>query len=191
MSANSVKEAAFKLFALKGYEATTMRDIANEVGIKPASIYHHYESKEAIFLLLVNEMLARISWELNEEKLEKEIDLKQTLYDAFISYYDFFSTHDLELKFWQRIRFFAPLGMESAYSTNILGSGRTLLELYIELFNRAMRQKKLEHPIEMYVMSYFSFLSGYLDSLLIVPFKLSTIQLNQAFEIYWNGFELD
>lgn len=38
-----------------GYDATTTRAIAARVGIKAGSIYHHYESKEAIVSAVVNE----------------------------------------------------------------------------------------------------------------------------------------
>ena len=46
-----VLEAAEKLFASKGYTAVTLRDIAAEVGIKHASLYHHVPGgKEEIFI---------------------------------------------------------------------------------------------------------------------------------------------
>jgi AcrR family transcriptional regulator len=41
-------EAAVGLFAAKGYLGASMRDIAKAVGIKTASIYSHFESKEAL-----------------------------------------------------------------------------------------------------------------------------------------------
>lgn len=40
--------AAVDLFSLKGYHNVSVREIAEKVGIKPASIYNHYASKEAI-----------------------------------------------------------------------------------------------------------------------------------------------
>lgn len=39
-------QTAVKLFAREGYENVTMREIAKEVGIKAASIYNHFASKE-------------------------------------------------------------------------------------------------------------------------------------------------
>jgi TetR/AcrR family transcriptional regulator, cholesterol catabolism regulator len=42
------------LFARKGVAATTVREIADEVGILSGSLYHHFESKEA----MVDEILA-------------------------------------------------------------------------------------------------------------------------------------
>jgi AcrR family transcriptional regulator len=39
---------ALRLFAINGYENVSVRTIADEVGIKAASIYNHYKSKEDI-----------------------------------------------------------------------------------------------------------------------------------------------
>jgi AcrR family transcriptional regulator len=44
-----INEAA-RLFGVKGYENTSMRDIAAAIGILPGSLYHHFESKEELFV---------------------------------------------------------------------------------------------------------------------------------------------
>ena len=46
---SKIMEIALESFAKKGFSAVSMRDIAKAVGINIASIYYHYESKEAIF----------------------------------------------------------------------------------------------------------------------------------------------
>ena len=56
-----VRKAAL-LFKEKGYSAVTMRDIANEMGIKAASLYNHIKSKQ--------EILAKIILSLAEEFTE-------------------------------------------------------------------------------------------------------------------------
>lgn len=41
-------EIASRLFATRGYSQTTVRDIADEAGILSGSLYHHFDSKEAM-----------------------------------------------------------------------------------------------------------------------------------------------
>jgi len=45
---DKIVNAAIRLFSDKGYSKTSVRDIAKEVGIKPASLYSHFQSKEEI-----------------------------------------------------------------------------------------------------------------------------------------------
>ena len=43
-------DVALDLFSKKGYDSVSLREIAEEVGIKKSSIYSHYPSKEAILM---------------------------------------------------------------------------------------------------------------------------------------------
>lgn len=54
-------ERALEVFAEKGYAATTMRDVATAVGMRDASLYSHYPSKQAIFDAAVEHQLDRLT----------------------------------------------------------------------------------------------------------------------------------
>ncbi len=43
-----VLDTAARLFRTQGYAGTSLRDIAGEAGMKAASLYHHFASKDAI-----------------------------------------------------------------------------------------------------------------------------------------------
>ncbi len=43
-------QAAARVFDAHGYKAATLRQIADEAGILAGSVYHHVESKEALYL---------------------------------------------------------------------------------------------------------------------------------------------
>ena len=43
-------DVSLDLFSRKGYDSVSLREIAEEVGIKKSSIYSHYPSKEAILM---------------------------------------------------------------------------------------------------------------------------------------------
>lgn len=51
--------SALTLFADRGYEGVSMRDIAHAVGIRAASLYNHFKSKEDIFMSIIDEMSKR------------------------------------------------------------------------------------------------------------------------------------
>jgi len=50
-----VLDAAAELFVTQGYAGTTIRQIAAATGIKAGSIYHHFDSKEALFVAVLND----------------------------------------------------------------------------------------------------------------------------------------
>lgn len=52
-----ILEAALELFSVQGFEATSISQIAGAVGIRKASLYSHFESKQAILDELVKEVL--------------------------------------------------------------------------------------------------------------------------------------
>lgn len=45
----TLRQAALALFAAKGYEGTSVRDIARAVGLSESVLYAHYDGKRAIF----------------------------------------------------------------------------------------------------------------------------------------------
>ena len=52
-----ILEAALELFSVQGFEATSISQIAGAVGIRKASLYSHFENKQAILDELVKEVL--------------------------------------------------------------------------------------------------------------------------------------
>ena len=52
-----ILEAALELFSVQGYEATSISQIAEVVGIRKASLYSHFENKQAILDALIETTL--------------------------------------------------------------------------------------------------------------------------------------
>ena len=55
----AIRDAAMHLFGKQGYTGTSMRDIANAVGVLPGSLYAHIESKEALLVDIVADGIGR------------------------------------------------------------------------------------------------------------------------------------
>ncbi len=54
-----IMHEALNLFSVKGFDAVSMRDIAQAVGIKESSLYNHYHNKQHIFDSIISECSAR------------------------------------------------------------------------------------------------------------------------------------
>ena len=69
-------ETSMKLFAEKGYDATSIEEITATVGVAKGTLYYHFSSKEEIFNFLVEEgvKLLKNSIEIKTQKLEKTMD---------------------------------------------------------------------------------------------------------------------
>ena len=52
-----ILEAALELFSVQGYEATSISQLAKAVGIRKASLYSHFENKQAILDALIQTTL--------------------------------------------------------------------------------------------------------------------------------------
>ena len=52
-----ILEASLELFSVQGFEATSISQIASAVGIRKASLYSHFENKQAILDALVKDVL--------------------------------------------------------------------------------------------------------------------------------------
>ena len=90
-----ILEAALELFSVQGYEATSISQIAGAVGIRKASLYSHFESKQAILDTLVKEVLrqyaehsifARTDWEKDAGSLPMTADAAVQMIQGQIRY---------------------------------------------------------------------------------------------------------
>ena len=78
-----ILEASLELFSVQGFEATSISQIADAVGIRKASLYSHFDSKQAILNAIVKEVLeqygkhsifARANWEKDAGNLPLTAD---------------------------------------------------------------------------------------------------------------------
>ena len=96
-----ILEAALDLFSVQGFEATSISQLAGAVGIRKASLYSHFESKQAILDALVEDVLqqyavrslfSRANWDAEERpglSVEETVQmiqgqLRYVLHDAHI-----------------------------------------------------------------------------------------------------------
>ena len=53
----TIRAVALELFSTKGFEQTSLREIAERVGLTKASLYYHYSSKQALLVAVVEPVI--------------------------------------------------------------------------------------------------------------------------------------
>jgi AcrR family transcriptional regulator len=60
----AILNAAQELFTARGFDATSIDDIAARAGVAKGAVYHHFESKEQIFARVFEQMTAALAAEV-------------------------------------------------------------------------------------------------------------------------------
>ena len=54
----AILDAALPLFAERGFDGVSMRQVSEAAGVSKANIYYHFESKEALYLAVLRSSVA-------------------------------------------------------------------------------------------------------------------------------------
>lgn len=140
-----IKTEAARLFLAKGYSATSMRDLAEQVGVEAASLYNHIASKsellQDICFKVANEYTqnivevetAPISWLKKVEAITRfHISMMVNQYEEV-----YVLNHD-----WKHL--------SEPYQTNLVNQRRNYARRFAAIIEKGMEQKEIR-PIDSYV----------------------------------------
>lgn len=85
MQRSDIIQAAAQIFRQKGYHGTSMQDIADNVQLQKASLYHHVSSKQEILLSILDQALEGLIEDL-ERIVAAQMPADQKLCEAIQSY---------------------------------------------------------------------------------------------------------
>jgi AcrR family transcriptional regulator len=128
--------SAAALFARKGVAATTVREIADEVGILSGSLYHHFESKEA----MVDEIISSYLEDLRsryKEVLSGDTDPRTRLHDLIVASLQVTKAHPHATEIYQNdVNYLAQIERFS-YLKN---AGKEVQGIWLEVINAGVAQ---------------------------------------------------
>jgi len=96
-----ILESSIKLFSNHGFNAASVDDICEDAGVSKGAFYHHFESKQALFLALLDGWLQTIDTaiEASRDKTAPETFMQMT--DAFPFIFESAGDHlPMFLEFW-------------------------------------------------------------------------------------------
>lgn len=86
-----IRAVAVELFTAHGYEQTSLREIADRVGMTKASLYYHYPSKQALLLALVEPLVTE--WRQTVERIEAQPHNPETVRTVLADFLDIVLRH--------------------------------------------------------------------------------------------------
>jgi AcrR family transcriptional regulator len=92
----AIRQAAVQLFAEFGYAQTTMKQLAEQVGIQPSGIYNHVQSKQVLLCEIVIGAIQGLIADAHEA-IESAADVSAQLLRAVHGHASFHATHPLEM----------------------------------------------------------------------------------------------
>ncbi|TWT50949.1 HTH-type transcriptional regulator RutR [Rubripirellula amarantea] len=91
----SIVQAAVEAFQQYGYFAASMNGIAEAASVSKRTLYNHFDSKEALFIEIIEELKFRVE-QLPECKFDDSRDLAEQLTELAQSEIDFFTSEDVQ-----------------------------------------------------------------------------------------------
>ncbi|OGL47895.1 MAG: hypothetical protein A2161_20770 [Candidatus Schekmanbacteria bacterium RBG_13_48_7] len=98
---NEVLSASSALFASKGFERATMRDVSQATGMSLAGLYYYFRSKEELLYLIQFRAFESISENLREI-IKNETDPKSCLHSMIQMHFEYFIRNMNDLKICSR-----------------------------------------------------------------------------------------
>jgi AcrR family transcriptional regulator len=74
-----ILEFATEAFSRDGYDRVTVKQLADRCGITEPAVYRHFQSKDAIYITVLESLRDRVQCQELFERLEKENDLETIL----------------------------------------------------------------------------------------------------------------
>ncbi|MCA0986561.1 TetR/AcrR family transcriptional regulator [Guptibacillus algicola] len=184
-----IEKAALPLFARKGFEGTSLTQIAKSVGIKKPSLYAHFDSKEDLFL----GMLQKVNSDYRDflkERVQKNRNMKteQQLYCLLKDNATYLKNEDLGLLF-KRFMLFPSLKVNDTYNEQFIESEKALTEVLIEIVKEGKRIGDIQVKEEQVIDAYLCLLDGSFEQLFYYSEVEYEERLKNAWSIFWNGIK--
>lgn len=187
-----IKHAAYILFAENGYTGTSMRDIANKVGIKAASIYSHYKSKEDLFIDLFKDCISEydIGVSLNDEHID--IPLEEKMLELLRVQVLFLEENPHLLKFLARIIFFPPVELKDKLQSIIEDNlNITNMKNYYEIYDALKKDKKIKNEItiDRFISTFDMCIIRYFIGKIGLNYYKEQETIESLFNSYWEEMQ--
>jgi AcrR family transcriptional regulator len=139
-------KAATRLFAEKGYEGMTMKEIAKEVGIKAPSLYSFFNNKEDILIHVYTATISdHVQIAINNLQADHYPSVEEQLFDFIKSIIDFHLREFVQLKIFIRLLLFPPKVFDLNLREKLVEMEYYEVNLLSNVFKKGMANGEVKH----------------------------------------------
>lgn len=174
-------DSAFDLFAKHG-TSFSLTGVAENVGIKKASIYAHFESKDMLINTVIENEIDKYFFEINQEN----DDLKK----IFFGVLNYYNDSQTKLLFWKRLLLFPPESIETALLEKIHFMSEKRYEIIKQLILKGIKSGIIKKDSEEEIcLMFFSIIHGLLSSILIYHPQDIKEHFDNIWDKFWNSIK--
>lgn len=180
--------SSFKLFLENGYEATNIRDICKDVGIKASTLYFYFPSKQDLFFHIYDSIWHDyIKFIQNIEALTKDITVEEKLYMLLTEKIDYYVMDISKRKFIFRYQLFPPEEISNVIREKYLSYTDEENKIVTGIIESAKSQSKLENiSINEFLFQFRNLEYHLVYEMIQTSLKINRRTLQKIWEIFWN-----
>jgi AcrR family transcriptional regulator len=181
-------EAAGKVFACRGLERATVDEVAGEAGYTKGAFYANFESKEALFLAMLDERFAE-----RLEEIDRVLDSGATVTEQARMAGQEFNDHLAGNPEWSRLFFeFAVQALrDERFRAELVARQRALRERIAAGFRNHSEALGAEPPLpaELVAAMTYAMADGFALARLLEPESVPEDMFGSMLEMFFTGLE--
>ncbi|RPF53327.1 TetR/AcrR family transcriptional regulator [Aquisalibacillus elongatus] len=187
----NIKVAATKLFAERDFLGMTMKEIANEVGIKAPSVYAFFNGKEDLFLAIYHDLLDGHLTVVESQSHQHE-SAKDQLYNILKSAIDFQYKEELKSKFLVRLIISPPDFLKEDIRNRFAEMEKGEYDVLYQIFQQGMETSEIGNfnPDHL-AISFQGLMDGLFWEMQRYEVEVMYERMDLMFNQFWRGIEKD
>ncbi|MBF0234830.1 MAG: TetR/AcrR family transcriptional regulator [Desulfamplus sp.] len=155
-------ESAQALFAKKPFYEVGMRDVADEAGVSPATLYRYFPSQEDLFVEAFIQDIAAVSLEF-ENMVKKE--QPATIEEFAITYVDHLFQNESTFQMMTYIL------LKDHLDKSVLAKFGSVTRIFLDAFEKLLKRYGTEEDVRLYVHAFIAAMTGIIIAFRIHPVK--------------------
>lgn len=183
---DKIISVATLLYAEKGYEGMTMKEIADRIGITPPAVYAFFQNKEALFQQICKGFLSehfQVAFTNTQEV--RHLTTKQQLEQMLRGIFDFQMNRTVQIKVFFRLLLFPPKIVKNDTLNELLELENKEIDIFSSIFEKGMKNGEVcEGDSRVYAYSLLAFMDGLFWQMQ----RLDEADFWKRFDMLWEQF---